>query len=137
MCGSAEFPADRRARRRALIRVQGPIRLDDRSEPEPDLAILRPRPDFYSSGHPTPADVFFIVEVMDTTADYDRGVKLAIYARANIAEVWLIDLNRELVEVYRRPIGEIYTENRILPRGQVVAPGAFPDVELAVDAILG
>jgi Uma2 family endonuclease len=73
---------------RAVVSVQNPIRLDTHSEPQPDLALLKPRPDFYAASHPNPEDVLLVVEVADTSADYDRGVKLALYARVGIAEVW-------------------------------------------------
>jgi Uma2 family endonuclease len=122
---------------RAILRVQGPLRLDDLSEPEPDLIALRPRSDFYASGHPGAGDCYLVIEVSETSASYDRGTKLPLYVRAGVPEVWLVDLNRELVESYRGPLGELYTENRTLPRGQSLAPEAFPDAVLGVDAILG
>jgi Uma2 family endonuclease len=121
----------------AQVRTQGPVRLSDSSEPEPDLLLLKPRADFYATAHPVASDVLLLVEVMDTSADYDRGKKLVLYAREGVGEVWLVDLNRELVEAYRRPVGEVYTENRVVPRGLSVAPGAFPEAVFRVDAILG
>jgi Uma2 family endonuclease len=117
--------------------VQNPLRLDDHTEPLPDLMLLRPRGDFYSASHPVPADVLLLIEVMDSSADYDRNVKLPLYARSGVPEVWLIDLNRELVETHRRPVGAVYSENRLLPRGQRLAPEALADLEIAVDEILG
>jgi Uma2 family endonuclease len=77
---------------RAIVQTQGPIRLDEYSEPQPDLALLRPRPDFYGSAHPTPADVLLVSEVADTTLAFDRDVKVPIYARFGIPEVWLVDI---------------------------------------------
>jgi Uma2 family endonuclease len=122
---------------RAIVRPGNPVRTDDHSEPQPDFSLLRLRDDFYRSAHPTPVDVYLAIEVMDSSASYDRGKKLTKYARSRLAEVWLVDLNRDRVEVYRRPDGEIYGEKRTLARGQDVAPEAFPDRELAIDAILG
>jgi Uma2 family endonuclease len=122
---------------RAQIRFQSPIRLTDDSEPEPDLAIVMPHDDFYESAHPQPADIFWLVEAMETSAAYDRGRKLRSYARAGIVEVWLVDLKRETVEVYRQPEGDEYTDRRVLRRGQSVSCLAFPDLELAVIDILG
>ena len=122
---------------RAIIRVQGPLRLNDLSEPEPDLQVLKPGPKRYASGHPGPADVFFLIEVMVSSADSDRRDKLGRFARAGVPEVWLVDLNRDLVEVYRRPTAEGYSETQEFPRGQGLAPEAFPEVVLGVDAILG
>lgn len=123
--------------RRAIVSVQCPVRIGMHSEPEPDLALLRTRADYYADGHPGPLDVLLLIEVMETTSDHDRGVKLALYARSGVAEVWLVDLPGERIEVHRRPLGDIYSETRILPRGQVLAPEAFPDVKLGVDALLG
>jgi Uma2 family endonuclease len=122
---------------RAFERVQGPIRLNQGAEPLPDLAIITPRADDYAKAHPGPGDVLFVIEVMDSSADYDRGVKLGLYARAGIPEVWLVDLNEDRVEAYRKPAGGKYDDARVLARGQSLAPEAFPDVALEVDAILG
>ena len=122
---------------RAFLSPQNPIRLDDHSEPEPDVMLLTPKDDYYASAHPGAADVLLLVEVMNTSADDDRKVKLGLYARSGVPEVWLVDLKGELVEVYRRPAGEAYAENSEIRRGQSLAPGAFPDVVLGVDAIFG
>lgn len=122
---------------RALVAAGDPIRLDDRSEPQPDFSLLRPRDDFYSAAHPTPADVHVVIEVMDSSASFDRGTKLAKYARAKLPEVWLVDIAGGRIEVYRRPGGEAYDEKRTYARGESVAPEAFPDAALAVDAVLG
>lgn len=134
-CLTAEF--SQQLGRRVVVSVQNPIRLTDLTEPEPDLAILRPKPDFYRSGHPGPDDVLLVIEVMDSSAPRDRGLKLDAYARSNIREVWLVDLGRELIEVHRRPVGGVFTNHQTRPRGETVTCEAFPDVELAVDDILG
>jgi len=122
---------------RAIVRVQGSIRLGKRSAPQPDLVLLRPRPDFYASGFANAQDVFLVIEVMDTSARYDRGIKLPLYARAGISEVWLVDLKEQCIEVYRKPVSGAYTERAIYTRGQSLTPAAFPDVVLAVNDILG
>lgn len=76
----------------ALTRVQNPIHLDEHTEPQPDLALLRPRADFYTTGHPTPEDILLVVEIAETSADVDRDVKMPLYARSGIPEAWLVDL---------------------------------------------
>ena len=81
-----------RVRERATGRVQNPIRFGEHSEPQPDLALLQPREDFYAAAHPGPGDTLLVVEVAETTADADRVIKLPLYARAGIAEVWLVGL---------------------------------------------
>ncbi|MCA1685702.1 MAG: Uma2 family endonuclease, partial [Planctomycetia bacterium] len=97
---------------------------------------VTPRP-YYRKAHPGPADVLLVIEVMVTSADYDHKVKLGLYARSGIPEVWLVDLNNGSVEVHRQPAGSVYAEKTELARGQSLSPGAFPDVVLGVDAILG
>jgi Uma2 family endonuclease len=89
--------------RKALLRVQSPIRLNEYSEPQPDLALLRPRADYYKSAHPGPADVLLIVEVAQSSLAYDRDVKLPLYARHGVPEVWLLDLEHDRLIRHRGP----------------------------------
>ena len=88
-----------------FVRCQNPLRLDDMSEPEPDIAILRPRADFYTTAHPGPADVLLVIEVADTSLAYDLGVKVPLYARHGIPEVWVIDATTRQIRVFREPFG--------------------------------
>ncbi len=125
----------RRVGERALISVQNPVRLAH-SEPQPDLALLRPRADDYAEGHPQPEDVLLIVEVADTSADYDRSVRIPLYGRAGILETWLVDLTSLSMEVYRGPTASGYKEKRTLGASDTLAPLAMPDVALAVSDIL-
>lgn len=127
----------RRFGRRAIVRVQSPIVLSRHSEPQPDLAILKPRADFYAQKHPGPSDVLLVVEVDDTSAEYDRFTKLALYARAGIAEVWLIDVVRKRMEIYRRPTLRSYRERQEVTRDQRVCAVAFPRTAFRVSEILG
>jgi Uma2 family endonuclease len=123
--------------RRVLVDKQNPVKLGDWSEPEPDLALLARRDDYYASGTPTPDDVFLIVEVADSSAGYDRRVKAPLYAREGIREYWLLDLPAGLLEVHRRPGLDGYREIRRLRRGESVAAEAFPDVLFSVSDLLG
>lgn len=116
----------------AIVRVQSPIRLNDFSEPLPDISLLKPRDDYYERSHPTPGDVLLVVEVADTSAAYDRGVKVPLYARAGVPEVWLVDLTKGEVEVYSRPEGGAYRDVRRVPRGQRLTSAHIPS--LALDA---
>jgi Uma2 family endonuclease len=127
----------RRLRGRAIVRVQNPIILDRRSEPRPDLTLLAPRADFYGAAHPRPRDVLLAVEVMDASGGYDRALKLPLYARAELREVWLIDVRHEVVEVHTRPALRGYRDERRLGRGRVLAPVAFPRTRFRVNEILG
>ncbi len=121
----------------AIVRVQNPIRLGEHSEPQPDLALLRRRADFYAAGHPAPPDVFLLVEVADTSAELDRRVKIPLYARGGIPEVWLLDLQQETLTVYRVPTPDGYRAVQVLHRADAIAPAAFPDRALAVADLLG
>jgi Uma2 family endonuclease len=92
----------------ALVSVQSPVSLGDASEPEPDIALLAPRADFYKSAHPRSADVMLIVEVADASLRYDRQIKVPLYARHAIAEVWIADIERDILTRYRVPAGDGY-----------------------------
>lgn len=122
---------------RALVSVQDPLRLSDRSEPVPDLMLLRPRADFYASAHPTAADVFLLIEVSDTTLAYDRGTKVPLYAREGVPEVWIADLKGKRVLVFREPSTAGYRDSHTMRASERLAPTAFPDVEFAISDILG
>jgi len=123
---------------RVIVWPQNPVRLRVvRSMPQPDVVLLRPRADFYSSGKPGPDDVLLLIEVMDTSAETDRRVKLPLYARAGIVETWLVDLTTDSVETFRRPTTPGYGENATFQRGQRLAARAFPDLVLNVDDLLG
>lgn len=122
---------------RAIVRVQGPVVLDDHSEPSPDLVLLRPRADFYRQVHPRPDDVLLLVEVADTSLRYDRLDKLPRYAASGIREVWIVDRNGKRLEVHRRPSPDGYGLTQVLTVPATVAPDAFPEIVLDVAAILG
>jgi Uma2 family endonuclease len=104
------------------------------SQPE---FILQPHPDFYAREHPSPEEVFLVVEVMDSSASYDREVKVPLYARFGIPETWLVDLEQGLIEMYRVPVPEGYLQVRTLRRGERLFPQAFPEPILTVDELLG
>jgi Uma2 family endonuclease len=119
----------------ALVSAQNPMHLA-RSEPVPDLLLLRPRADYYAAALPRPDDVFLLIEVADTTAVFDRDVKVPLYARSGIAETWLIDLGENTIEVYRAPAAAGYRQKQTLGVGDSVACLAFPDEAFAINDIL-
>ena len=123
--------------RRAVLSVQNPVRLDDFSEPEPDFAVLRFRDDFYVGGHPKASDILFLIEVADSSLEYDKNVKIGLYARHGVPEVWLHDIGHEALIVHRDPSPQGYRDVRTVRRGAHLAPLAFPDLVLAVDELLG
>jgi len=124
-------------RRKAIIGAQDPIQLTERTEPQPDVVLLQPRADYYATAHPVPSEVLLLVEVADSTVDNDRNIKVPIYARSGIQEVWLVDLVENCLEVYRQPGPNGYSLMLKFWRGQQVAPLAFPEFEVSIDFILG
>ena len=124
-------------RGRAMIAVQDPVRLDDDSEPQPDVMLLQWRDDFYRNGHPAPADVLLLIEVADSSVEFDRTVKLAAYARAGIPEVWIVARAERRIEAYAEPAGNEYATVRCFGPGETVAPQAFPDITLEVNRVIG
>ncbi len=128
----------RNAEPQALVSAQNPVRLNEASEPEPDLALLRPREDDYASRHPQPDDVFLVVEVADTSLSFDRDVKLPLYAAAGIPEAWIVDLEADEVHVYREPDGERYATHETCSPGDEIRMTAHSELEsIPVDQILG
>jgi Uma2 family endonuclease len=117
---------------RAIVSVQNPIRLGDRSEPQPDLALLRPREDFYADAPPTAADTLLVVEVSQATAAYDRQVKVPLYAQHGVPEVWIVDLDFSLVRFYRTPQADRYVDISATetpgPTSVVMLPGVTIDL---------
>lgn len=118
-----------------LVSVQDPIQLDNHSEPEPDVALLRHRDDFYANSHPTPEDILLVIEVADTSEAYDREEKIPLYARSKLPEVWLVSLSKSRVEVYTEPVGTMYRHVRYALGGDTLIVQHMPMVQLAVDDI--
>jgi Uma2 family endonuclease len=121
---------------RVVLSPQNPVNLTDISEPQPDVTLLRFREDFYGESRPTPEDVLLLVEVADSSLGFDRHTKIPLYARCGIPEAWLVNLVENVLEVHRTPSRDGYREVRRLRRGDRIAPLAFPDFEIPVDAIL-
>jgi Uma2 family endonuclease len=118
-----------------LISIQNPITLNDYSQPEPDLVLLKYRQDYYETKQPTPADILLLIEVSDSTIKYDREIKLPIYATNDVQEVWLINLNNETIEVYRYPQGTTYQHNQIMRQNEVISSLKLPELFLKISEI--
>lgn len=121
---------------RAVVQPQNPVVLDDYSMPEPDIALLRPDEDFYATARPQVRDVLLAIEVADTSLARDRIVKLPLYARAGVPEVWIVNVPARRIEVFKGPSDDGYRESRIIDEG-TLSPEAFPDLELGIDELLG
>lgn len=119
------------------VSVQNPIRLSNHSEPEPDFALLVPK-DVYMGRHPRPDEVLLVIEVADSTLDFDLDVKTPLYAGAGIREVWVIALEEQRVHVYRRPEAQGYAQHGVFQCGDSLEIAAVPDAgAFSVDAMLG
>jgi Uma2 family endonuclease len=123
------------SRGRFRVSVQDPLRLNDRSEPEPDIVVLQP--DTPEDRHPGPTDVFLVIEVADSSVRVDRGRKRRMYARAGIPDYWIVDLIADRIEVYRDPVGSRYRSVTLLRRGDAVSPQFAPDLTIDVSTVLG
>ena len=122
---------------RVIISTQNPVTLDDRSEPQPDIAVLRYRDDFYATAHPTPMDVLLVVEVADTSLDYDQRLKIPLYARHGVAEVWLAAIGQRSIEVFRHPNDQGYRERMERTEQDSIRPTLLPDTLFRVADLLG
>ncbi len=119
----------------ALVAAQNPIVLGEYSSPLPDIAVLRRREDYYAPAHPGPDDILFLIEVADTTTAYDRNVKVPLYARFGVREVWLLDLQQNHLEVHHGPdqVGYRHVDHYRTGR---VSPQSFPDLRIEVDGLI-
>lgn len=120
----------------AIARVQQPLRLSRSSEPQPDLAIVRVREDFYTRSHPTASDVLLIVEVSETTFRYDQRIKAPLYARHGIPELWIIDLEHLQMHLLRSPQGETYAELSVITEPGLLTLAADPRLEVDLRGLL-
>ncbi len=124
------------AKGRWILSVQDPVHLDEYSEPQPDLLLLKPSSDDYTTRHPVPEDVFLLIEVADSSLTFDREEKLPAYGRAGISEVWILNLPAKTLEIYREPHFTGYGANKTLRAGDKVSPLAFSDVAMDVAELL-
>ena len=124
------------ARGRWLVWPQNPLHLDDYSEPQPDVLLLKPASGDYTRHHPRPDDVLLLIEVADSTLEQDRSEKLPAYGRAGVTEVWIVNLNATTIEIYREPHFTGYASKTMVGPGQSAASQAFPDVTVDVTELL-
>lgn len=113
-----------------VVRNQNPIHLDNMTEPEPDLVLAAPRKQPYSEAHPSATDVLLLIEVADSSLAYDRDIKAPLYARHGIAEYWLIDIESNVLTIYREPSNEGYRSTYRPPLDEVVTLPLLNDVSV-------
>ena len=123
--------------KRAIGRVQSPVVLDEHTEPQPDIMLLRPNPDYYLNNHPRAEDVLLLIEVSDSTVQFDRKTKVPLYARHGVPEVWLVvGPHRRHIEVYRDPQPESDGyRTRLQVREGTLTPVLLPEVEIRLDEV--
>src|SRR4030095_2827929 len=122
---------------RVVVRCQNPAFMDRFNLPQPDVVLIRPREGFYGGGKPYPEDVVLLIEVSDSSLRFDRRVKVPIYARSGIREVWILDLQNAEIHVYRNPKDKAYTSVETKKREDTVSPQAFPEFAINVSDLLG
>ena len=121
----------------AIVAAQNPVWLNEYSEPQPDISLLKYRNDFYTTNHPTPQDTLIAIEVADSTLEIDRQIKIPKYAEAGISEAWLVDLVNDRIEIYALPNEGVYQEIRIVLRHQEIVSRTLPQLKLRAEDILG
>jgi Uma2 family endonuclease len=121
---------------RFLVRSQLPIHLDNRSEPEPDVALVKRDRLDYDDRHPKAEDVYLIIEIADSTLKTDLTLKKQIYAEANIADYWVLDLTKRQLYVYRQPTSEGYQQEQILSEQDNISPLFFSDLQFKIGEML-
>jgi Uma2 family endonuclease len=121
----------------AIVRIQGAVRLSHITEPEPDVAVLRPRTDFYRGSQPTVRDILLLVEVADSTLRYDRDIKVPLYARYGVAETWVFDLQAKRLITHSAPIDGQYRDTATLTDPGLVALTAYPEIRIDLAGVFG
>src|SRR5947209_8352074 len=122
---------------KAMVSVQNPVRLSRYTEPQPDILLAHPREDYYASKRILPEDTFLVIEISDTTVRYDRNRKMPLYAKSGVPELWIENLQEEVILVYRNPVAQTYSTSFELHHGDSISLAVFPDVVFKVDDLLG
>jgi Uma2 family endonuclease len=122
--------------KRAIVGIQGSIRLSEYDEPQPDIYLLRPRDDFYTRRHAGSADIFLIIEIADSSLEYDRTIKAELYAEKGVPEYWVADIPSDCVWAYSERRGKKYRRIDQLHRGDFRVPKLLPDCRIPVDIFL-
>jgi Uma2 family endonuclease len=120
--------------RKVIISIQNPVRLNEYTEPEPDISILKRTEDRYANQLPSAEDVLLVIEVADSSVDYDRNVKLPLYAESGIPEYWLINLDQKEIEAYRKPLGNAYRFRELLRPGDAIKAREM-ELEIPVEEV--
>lgn len=130
--GRTDYLLKNRLTNRAWVSIQNPIKLNERSEPEPDVAVVQIDPLDYADHHPTPSEVYLIIEVADSSLKFDCETKAKAYAQAGIADYWVLDVVERQLYVFREPNQEGYQSKVILGEDESISPLQFADLQIVV-----
>ena len=122
---------------RAIVRVQQSVRLSRSSEPQPDLALVKPRTDFYSEAHPTASDTLLVIEVSDTTLRFDHEIKMPLYARHGVPEAWILEIRAGQLHRFRSPAGGQYGDVALIREPGLVPITALPGIDVDLSGLFG
>src|SRR5437016_9243314 len=122
---------------KVIVSVQNAVRLSRYTELQPDIVLARPRADYYGGKRITPEDTLLVIEISDTTLRYDRNRKMPLYAKSGVSELWIENLQEDLVLVYRKPGPETYSTSLTFHRGELISLAAFPEVLFKIEELLG
>jgi Uma2 family endonuclease len=122
---------------KVVVSVQNAVRLSRYTEPQPDIVLARPRKDYYSTRRILPRDTFLVIEISDSTIRYDRNRKMPLYAKSRVPELWIENLQENVILVYRNPAPETFATSLVFTRGQSISMAAFPEIVFKVDELLG
>ena len=121
---------------RAIVGVQGSVRLDEYDEPQPDIVLLRPKDDFYASRHAGPTDIFLIIEIADSSLGFDRTIKMRLYAQTAIPEYWVADVANECLFAHSDLHESTYRSILRFQRGDTIAPQLLSECRIPIDVLL-
>lgn len=124
-------------KRTAILQVQNPVRLDSHNEPQPDFSVVSPRDDYYENSLPEPGDTLLVIEVADSSLAYDLHEKTPQFAKSMIPELWLVDLEAEVVRVFAQPGPSGYASERVMRRGSTIASASVKGLLVGVNDIFG
>jgi|SRR5579862_5441287 len=122
---------------KAIVSVQNPVRLSRYTEPQPDLVLARPREDYYSGKRLSAEDTFLVIEISDSTVRYDRNRKMPLYAKAGVPELWIENLQEDIILVFRDPGPVTFLTEMMFRRGELLSPAAFPEITFKVEELIG
>lgn len=121
---------------KADVRSQSPITLNSHSEPEPDIAVVAIDKLEYSDRHPSPNEIFLLIEVADSTLGRDLGEKVSAYAQANIQDYWVVNVRERIVHIFRHPLGDTYQQKQLLEENDECSLLVFPDIDVLISRLL-